>query len=56
MNLPHTKGMREPTKTFTFDMVFGADTTQAEVYNETAQPIIVDAVSEGYGIVNEWMD
>ena len=36
--------MRESTKTFTFDMVFGADSTQAEVNNETPWPIIVDAV------------
>ena len=39
--------MREPTKTFTYDSVFGTDTTQADVYNETARPI-VDAVLEGY--------
>ncbi|XP_003389109.2 PREDICTED: kinesin-like protein KIF3A [Amphimedon queenslandica] len=45
--LPDPKGMREPKKTFTFDSVFGADTTQADVYNETARPI-VDAVLEGY--------
>lgn len=45
--MPDPKGMREPKKTFTFDSVFGADTTQADVYNETARPI-VDAVLEGY--------
>lgn len=56
VNLPHAKSTREPTKTFTFDMVFGADTTQAEVYNETARPI-VDAVLEGYnGIMDGLMD
>ena len=48
--LPDPKGAREPTKTFTFDSVFGPDTSQAEVYNETARPI-VDAVLEGY---NGW--
>ena len=58
VNLPHIKSMRESTKTFTFDMIFWADTTQAVVYNcnETPWPIIVDAVLEGYDIMDEWMD
>ena len=52
VNLPCIKS----TKTFTFNMVFGDETTQAKVYNETVQPI-VDAVLEGYNdIMDEWMD
>jgi kinesin family protein 3/17 len=47
VTLPNPKGTRDPVKTFTFDSVFGTDSTQAEVYNETARPI-VDAVLEGY--------
>lgn len=34
-------------KTFTFDIVFGTDSTQVDVYNETARPI-VEKVLAGY--------
>lgn len=37
----------EPPKTFTFDIVFGTDSTQVDVYNETARPI-VEKVLAGY--------
>ena len=47
VNIPNPKATREPTRTFTFDLVFGPESTQAEIYNETARPI-VDAVLEGY--------
>ena len=52
MNIPNPKATREPTRTFTFDLVFGPESTQAEIYNETARPI-VDAVLEGYN--GEWL-
>ena len=42
---PRTRGEHE--RTFTFDTVFGFDSKQADVYNETARPI-VDSVLEGY--------
>lgn len=31
MNLPNAKRMREPSKSFTFEMVFETDITQAKV-------------------------
>ena len=34
-------------RTFTFDSVFGFDSKQVDIYNETARPI-VDSVLEGY--------
>lgn len=37
----------EPPKNFTFDQVYGPDSKQVDVYNETARPI-VDFVLEGY--------
>lgn len=37
----------EPPKVFTFDAVFGTDSTQVDVYNETARPII-EKVLAGY--------
>ena len=37
----------EPPKMFTFDTVFDSKSKQADVYNQTARPI-VDAVMEGY--------
>ncbi|XP_071040217.1 kinesin-like protein KIF3A isoform X2 [Parasteatoda tepidariorum] len=37
----------DPPKTFTFDTVFGTDSTQLDVYNLAARPI-VDNVLEGY--------
>ena len=46
--LDHLHQSREaPAKTFTFDTVFGADSTQLDVYNRVARPI-VDNVLEGY--------
>lgn len=38
---------REEDKTFTFDHAYGMETTQREVYNTTASPI-VESVLEGY--------
>lgn len=37
----------EKQRTFTFDSVFGCDSQQMDIYNETARPI-VDSVLEGY--------
>lgn len=37
----------EPPKFFCFDAVFDTDSTQVDVYNETARPI-VDKVLQGY--------
>lgn len=37
----------EPPKTFTFDIVYGSDCKQLDVYNEIARPV-VDCVLEGY--------
>ena len=37
----------EKEKIFTFDTVFGGETSQVDVYNETARPI-VEFVLEGY--------
>ncbi|XP_012280410.1 kinesin-like protein KIF3A isoform X2 [Orussus abietinus] len=37
----------EPPKVFSFDAVFDTDSTQVDVYNETARPI-VDKVLQGY--------
>ena len=37
----------EQARTFYFDSVFGAESQQLEIYNETARPI-VDSVLEGY--------
>ena len=47
VTVPNPKAAREPQKTFTFDSVFGAESSQAEIYNETAR-VIVDAVLQGY--------
>lgn len=47
MTVPNPKATREPRKVFTFDNVFGGESSQAELYNETAR-VIVDAVLEGY--------
>lgn len=44
-NGSHRSGSKE--RTFTFDTVFGFDSQQVDVYNETARPI-VDSVLEGY--------
>ncbi|KAG7500179.1 kinesin KIF3A isoform X2 [Solea senegalensis] len=38
---------KEPPKNFNFDMVFGPDSKQVDVYNLTARPII-ESVLEGY--------
>lgn len=40
-------GVSEPPKTFTFDSVFDGNSTQIEVYNLTARPI-VESVLNGY--------
>lgn len=37
----------ELPKSFTFDIIFGTDSTQVDVYNETARPI-VEKVLAGY--------
>lgn len=37
----------EPPKRFTFDMVFGPNCKQVDLYNQAARPI-VDFVLEGY--------
>ncbi|XP_035732966.1 kinesin-like protein KIF3A [Vespa mandarinia] len=37
----------EPPKVFSFDAVFDTDSTQVDIYNETARPI-VDKVLQGY--------
>lgn len=37
----------EPQKIFSFDAVFDTDSTQVDIYNETARPI-VDKVLHGY--------
>ena len=39
--------MREPPKTFTYDLTFGADSSQENIYQTTAYPI-VQSVVEGY--------
>ena len=33
-----------PTKFFTFDTVFGMDSTQMEVYNRVARPIVANVI------------
>lgn len=43
---PTAKG-GDKQRTFFFDSVFGFDSQQMEIYNETARPI-VDSVLEGY--------
>lgn len=43
---PKAKNEELP-KTFTFDIIFGSDSTQVDVYNETARPI-VEKVLAGY--------
>ncbi|GFN81582.1 kinesin-like protein [Plakobranchus ocellatus] len=40
-------GSAEPPKTFTFDIVFGPNCKQLDVYNKVARPV-VDCVLEGY--------
>ena len=37
----------EPPKVFSFDAVFDTNSTQVDIYNETARPI-VDKVLQGY--------
>ena len=37
----------EPPKTFTFDITFGPDCKQLDVYNKVARPV-VECVLEGY--------
>ena len=37
----------EKQRTFTFDSVFGFESKQVDIYNETARPI-VDSVLEGF--------
>ena len=45
---PTTKtGHREAERTFVFDSVFGFDSQQLDIYNETARPIVA-SVLEGY--------
>eukprot|EP00164_Ancoracysta_twista_P001307 GFYU01001710.1.p1 GENE.GFYU01001710.1~~GFYU01001710.1.p1 ORF type:complete len:837 (-),score=324.28 GFYU01001710.1:210-2720(-) len=39
--------MKEPPKTFTFDSVYDWNSTQRQIYDETARPI-VESVMEGY--------
>ena len=41
----HRRG--EQARTFVFDSVFGPESQQLDIYNETARPI-VDSVLEGY--------
>ena len=43
----HHRQTADNQRTFTFDSVFGFDSQQVEIYNETARPI-VDSVLEGY--------
>ena len=47
----HTIGLKDPqtgaVKSFTFDQVFGPDSTQPDIFNQVARPII-DNVMEGY--------
>jgi kinesin family protein 3/17 len=45
INGPHDQN--EPPKTFTFDIVFGQNSKQVDVYNEVARPL-VECVLEGY--------
>ncbi|XP_005105009.1 kinesin-like protein KIF3A isoform X4 [Aplysia californica] len=48
VNVKNPQGMpSEPPKTFTFDIVFGPDCKQLDVYNKVARPV-VDCVLEGY--------
>lgn len=44
---PPTGKAHEKQRTFFFDSVFGFDSQQLDIYNETARPI-VDSVLEGY--------
>ena len=44
-NLNSNQG--EPPKTFTFDIVFGPNCKQLDVYNEVARPV-VECVLEGF--------
>lgn len=44
---PPTSKPKEKPRTFFFDSVFGFDSQQLDIYNETARPI-VDSVLEGY--------
>lgn len=43
-----------PPKTFTFDIVFGPNCKQVDVYNKVARPI-VDSVLEGYNGKAEYL-
>ena len=44
---PPTSKSHEKPRTFFFDSVFGFDSQQLDIFNETARPII-DSVLEGY--------
>jgi kinesin family protein 3/17 len=44
---PNPASAEDPSKTFTFDSVFPPESTQADVYNDVARPI-VENVLEGY--------
>ena len=47
----HSRRGGEQARTFVFDSVFGSESQQLDIYNETARPI-VDSVLEGYnGVV-----
>ena len=37
-------GTSEPEKNFTFDSVYGADSTQRQVYDETAFPLVESVI------------
>lgn len=47
ISLKRPKGSKEPLKTFTFDSVFGTNTTQRSIYEDSAFPL-VESVIEGY--------
>ena len=47
MTNPTSRTGRDPTRSYTLDHVYGADSMQMELYNETARSI-VNAVLEGY--------
>ncbi len=52
VNVKNPQGMSsEPPKTFTFDIAFGPDCKQLDVYNKVARTV-VDCVLEGYN--GEW--
>ncbi|EDV25164.1 Kinesin-like protein KIF3A [Trichoplax sp. H2] len=47
LNTEHSRTGDHGSKTFTFDTVFGSDSKQVDVYNQTARKI-VESVLEGY--------